>query len=390
MSDAIRILCVDDEQNVLDGLKRQLRKRFDVTVAISGAVGLATMKEHGPFAVIVSDMRMPEMNGAEFLKQARALAPDTVRILLTGQSDLNDAVSAVNDGKIFRFLQKPCPAEHLTMALEDAAEQHRLVTAEKVLLEQTLFGSIQALTEILSLSNPTAFGRATRTKRVMLELMQFMERECPWYIEVAAMLSQIGSVTLPADVAEKLYHGQNLTPAEEDMALRLPRVGEKLIGSIPRLDEVRDILRYQNKNFDGTGYPKDDLSGEKIPIGARLLKIVLDYDMLETQGLDTATALDTMRSRAAHYDDEVLDAFVRFHGGGEKTIEVREIKMSEVEVGMVFVEDVLTDAGLLVIARGQEITLRLVDRIRSFSAKTVIREPVRVQMPDEQHVLTPS
>ena len=106
------ILCVDDDANLLEGLKRQLRKQFTLETALSGEAGLVVVKEDGPFAVVVSDMRMPGMNGARFLAQVRAMAPDTVRILLTGQTDIQDAIVAVNEGHIFRFLTKPCPPRY--------------------------------------------------------------------------------------------------------------------------------------------------------------------------------------------------------------------------------------------------------------------------------------
>ena len=114
------ILCVDDDANLLEGLKRQLRKQFTLEMSLSGEAGLVVVKEDGPFAVVVSDMRMPGMNGARFLAQVRAMAPDTVRILLTGQTDIQDAIVAVNEGHIFRFITKPCTPELLDTAFQAA------------------------------------------------------------------------------------------------------------------------------------------------------------------------------------------------------------------------------------------------------------------------------
>src|SRR5205823_11426086 len=128
-----------------------LRRRFDVASATSGADGLAALeKATGAVAVVISDMRMPAMNGAAFLAQVRQRWPDTVRMLLTGQSEIEAAIAAVNEGQIFRFLSKPCPADQLLAAVMAAVAQHDLITAERVLLEQTLHGSIKTLTEILS------------------------------------------------------------------------------------------------------------------------------------------------------------------------------------------------------------------------------------------------
>jgi DNA-binding NtrC family response regulator len=141
---------VDDEPNVLAAFRRQLRTCFDIETAEGPELGLQTLRENGPFAVVLSDPRMPGMNGPQFLAAVKQLVPDTVRMMLTGQAGLNDAVAAANEGNIFRFLTKPCPQEVLFKALEAALEQYRQVMAERELLEKTLHGVNNVLTEILS------------------------------------------------------------------------------------------------------------------------------------------------------------------------------------------------------------------------------------------------
>src|SRR5262249_28179570 len=144
------VLCVDDEPQVLEGLELHLRSRYRVTTATSGKQALEILASGKPFAVVISDMRMPEMDGATFLGLVRQGAPDSWRVLLTGHSDLDSAVAAVNEGQIFRFLLKPCPPATLLKAVQASEEQHRLVTAERVLLEDTLQGSIRVLADILA------------------------------------------------------------------------------------------------------------------------------------------------------------------------------------------------------------------------------------------------
>lgn len=373
-----RVLCVDDEPLVLDGLKRNLRQHFTVTTAAGGEAGLVELGAQEPFAVVVSDMRMPGMNGATFLRHVRERAPDSVRILLTGQTDLDAAIAAVNEGNIFRFLSKPCPPDVLLPALQAAAEQYRLITAERVLLEQTLRGSIKTLTEILALANPAAFGRANRVKQYVVRLAAHVGASDSWQLEVAAMLSQIGCVTLPPPTAEKLYHGQPLSPAELEMTDRLPGTAAQLLANIPRLEPVRDILAYQNKRFDGSGTPSDGVRGPQLPWGARLLKVVLDYDALETQSIPAGEAIDTLRGRAGWYDPDLLQTFAEILGHVESDAKVHEMRLREVRAGMTFAEDVTSKAGVLLIARGQEVTQGLLDRIRNFSESIGVREPVRM------------
>lgn len=374
----IRILCVDDEPNVLAALSLQLRKRFDVATAGGGEAGLEELRKDGPFAVVVSDMRMPGMDGAAFLSRVREISPDTVRVLLTGMADFDVAVSAVNQGQIFRFLSKPCPPEMFIGALTAAAEQHRLITSERVLLEQTLHGSVKALSDILSLAHPTAFGRATRVKQHVSEMAAHLGVGERWQMEVAAMLSQIGCITLPPQTVERLYHGQALSEAEEVMVARLPAVAEQLLANIPRLEVVREILQLQDRRFDGANAGKDGKRGAAIPLGSRLLKLIMDFDVLEAQGAPVDVALDTLRSRVGWYDPALLQAFAESRGNAGRVSEVHEMKLAALRPGMIFAEDVRARAGGLLVARGQEVTEGLLERMRNFSASLGVREPIRV------------
>jgi DNA-binding NtrC family response regulator len=131
------VLCVDDEPRVLDGLKLTLGRSIDVSTARSGPEGLALLKQMAGAAVVISDMRMPGMDGAAFLTKVREQWPDSTRLLLTGEAGRDAAVAAVNEGQIFRFLTKPCMPEKLIAAVEAAARQQQLVIAEKMLLQQT-------------------------------------------------------------------------------------------------------------------------------------------------------------------------------------------------------------------------------------------------------------
>jgi response regulator RpfG family c-di-GMP phosphodiesterase len=371
-----RILCVDDEKNVLEGLNRTLRSLYQVEMAIGGAQGVEALMTKGPFAVVISDLRMPQMTGVQFLKEARRISPDTVRVLLTGQGDMDAAIGAVNDGNIFRFLTKPCPTDTLVQALAASAEQYRLLTSERVLLEQTLRGSIEVLTEILSLANPTAFGRATRVKQMVVKLMDHFEIAERWAIEVATMLSQVGYVTLPARTQEKVYKAEPLTEEEERMLERIPQVLEQLLSRIPRLESVREILRFHTRAFNNDGNGRDRISGDKIPWGARALKLALDFDTLESEREDHP--FDRLRSRNGYYDPKLLEALAKLLGSNKSEILVRELKLREIDVGMIFGEDVRSSKGLLLIARGQQVTAGLQERVRNFSAELGVREPIRM------------
>jgi len=343
--------------------------------------GLEVLRREGPLAAIVSDLRMPGMDGVSFLETAREIRPDAVRLLLTGQADLASAMDAVNRGAIFRFLLKPSGPGVVRQAVAAAVEQHRLVTAERTLLEQTLLGSIRALTEVLAIVHPVGFGRAMRAKTVAGELAERLGVEARWQIEVAAMLSQIGTVTLPAETVQKLYGGQPLTFAEEVCVRRLPQTASDLLASIPRLEEVREILLHQNARFSGAGAPPSAPVGERIPLGARVLKLVLDLDLVESGGRSRADALQVLRGRSGWYDPRLLAALAEGSGSGASEPPVLELELCAVRPGMVFVEDVITPTGIVLVARGQEASERLVARIQNLVHLAEARRIVRVSVP---------
>src|SRR5436190_5003491 len=222
-----KILFLDDDANLLSAVQRSLRKQFNIDTASQGAAALRQLVDAGPYAVVVADMQMPEMNGLEFLKKAQAAAPDTVRLMLTGNADQKTAVDAVNDGHVFRFLSKPCPPTTLTAALEAGLKQYRLVIAERELLQNTLNGAVGVLIEILSETDPATFERTQRLKEHVQAFTQSSNLNSSWELELAAMLSQIGRVTIPPTVVTKTRAGLSLTGPEKDVVCRIPDVGAR-------------------------------------------------------------------------------------------------------------------------------------------------------------------
>jgi response regulator RpfG family c-di-GMP phosphodiesterase len=375
MSEQIHVLCVDDESKVLEGLALNLRKRYRVSSVTSGRAGLDLIEKNDIPAVVISDMRMPEMDGAAFLAQIRERSPDTVRLLLTGQTDLTAAIAAVNQGQIFRFLTKPCDQKDLLAAVAAAAEQHRLITAEKELLEKTLRGAVKALTEILSMASPLIFGRATRIKQHAQELVTSLGVPFTWQLEVATMLSQIGCIVLTAENNEKLYYGKALTPVEAESSQCVPKISSQLLENIPRLDLVCAILEAQELTFDGAGSPNGAPQGESIPTGARVLKIVVDYDFLEAGGSSPSTAINTMQGRKGRYDPKMLGVFSRVKS--KTTSGVRHVNLGDLQVGMLLVQDVVSTAGAVLVPRGHETTQAILTRLGGLEPGTV-REPLMV------------
>jgi response regulator RpfG family c-di-GMP phosphodiesterase len=373
-----RILLVDDEPNLLDGLRRQLRREFSVEVATSGPAGLAAVADNGPFIVVVSDFRMPGMDGAAFLAAARKATPDTTRILLTGQADLAGTAAVVNEGQVFRLLLKPVDHEVLKAALRDGIAHHRLVVAERELLEQTLQGSVKALVDVLALINPEMFARASRIRRHVRSILDELDIADRWAIDLAAALSRLGTVSLPPSVSRKVETGAPLVGPEQAMVDQVPVVTEQLLSGIPRLEPVLAAIRYSRKGYDGSGRPEASVSGAEIPLGARVLRIVEDFEDLTARGEPDRFAIEALQRNPGVYDRELLDIFANIVTG-RKRMYPREVMVADLEPGMILDADLLTRTGVLLVTAAHEITPSLLTRIHNFAnMEAGVAEPVPV------------
>jgi response regulator RpfG family c-di-GMP phosphodiesterase len=370
VSDQPRILCVDDEPQILQGLTLHLRRQFRTETADSGAAALAAMQQRGPPAVIVSDMSMPQMDGAALLKQVMRLYPETTRILLTGDNTRGTAVSAVNDGQVFRFLTKPCPPEELRSAVEAGVTHHHLVTAEKVLMQETLIGCINALTDVLAMTHPVAFGRSNRIKRLTQALAAAAGCAASWQLEAAAMLSQIGYISLPAELVDKLCEGRPMSAADRALAAAAPQVAAKLLQRIPRIDKVLHILAASQPGAQAPGEDADRLNAE-------ILRLVLAYDGLLVSGQPPATALASLRALAAPRDAALLDTLTAVVGAQAGTQYTLEVSIGAAVTGMIMLEDLRTAVGTLLVPKGFEITDAFLERTRNFDS-AMLHKKVRV------------
>jgi CheY-like chemotaxis protein len=360
-----------------------LRRDYRPVTAAGGLAALEKLKEIGAPAVVVSDMRMPGMDGANFLKTVKRLYPETTRILLTGEPGRDAAVSAINEGQIFRFLTKPCAPEKVLAAIEAGVAHHRLLTGEKTLLQDTLIGCIKALIDVLAITNPVAFGRSNRVKSLAMAVAREAGHPSFWQLEAAAMLSQIGYISLPVELVEKLYYGSKLTGEENVLAAGAPAVAQTLLGRIPRLEPVLEILTLSQQP---TGISADGL----MTLGANILRLVSEYDTQVVQG--NPTAIQGIRAKINKHDSRLVELLAAAVGEESAKVEIREIAVGKVKTGMIILDDVHTPLGVLLVPKGFEVTEVFIQRMRNFGPG-ILAERIRVSAasaPAPRHAKVPA
>ncbi len=366
-----KILFVDDEANILESFKLSLRKFFDVQTALGPMAGLEAVRNQGPFPVVVSDLKMPRMDGIEFLSRVMELNPATVRIMLTGHGDLESAVSAVNKGHIFRFLIKPCPSDQLINSLKEAVRVYSLEMAEKELLHGTLRGSLRILTDILNLVNPTAFGRGERARRLAMTIGKQLHVKSMLQLDLAAMLSQLGCVTLPDELIDKINQGMELSREEEQIFDMHPAITASMLGQLPRMDRVTDIIQNQLAKYDEAPHT---------PIEAHIIKACLDYDSLAQAGLNKLDIIDALRHRKGWYNEKVLESLERTTAAEEGFLR-RELRYDELKPGMILVDPLMSEDFVHIMAKGSELTDLSIARLHNFNKSKRLPPTIRVLVP---------
>lgn len=372
------VLFVDDEPNALAAYTRLLRGRCTVLTALGGDEALNVLQTQGPVSVVVSDLRMPGMDGIELLTRIRQVAPDTVRALLTGHADLTAAAKAINDGHVFRLLFKPATPATLARTVADCQEQYRLVRAERELLEQTLFGSVRVLSEVLGLVHPAAFGRATRLRHYVTHMVSSLGLPDAWQYEVAALVSQVGCIGIPRETLERLLAGQTVRREDRAQFDRHPEVGAGLLASIPRLDAVARMVGAQF----APGLEERPRSSRELPpeqLGAVLLHVATEFDGLLFQGLARNEALDRLRALPARYPPEIVEALAGI-SVVEAQSRVRDAAVHELAPGMMLESAIRAQNGLLLVPAGQPVTSATVELVRGYARTVGVVEPIAVRV----------
>lgn len=376
-----KLLFVDDEESILAFHRNVFASEHEVFTSSSAAAALELLSRDNTFSVVITDLRMPGLDGISFLKQVKQLAPNSVRILLTGFASKDTTIAAVNEGDVFRILTKPITLVELKRVMQQAIQKFEIKKAEELLLEQTMRGSVGMLVDILGMANPVVFGRAAERHRMAAQICEELGVSDRWPTETAALLGNIGMLSMPQEVINRVTQGIALSESDMGHVRSQVNVGARLVNQIPRLEPVAEAIALQYKNYDGSGDPDEHrIAGDAIPFGARVLRVINEYENLLTLGYATDRVWETLRERIRFFDKGVLAALEKFAGpdGIDKTIV--KVSLRSLEEGYTLAQDIYNTDSVLVVREGVVISEYLLKRLRNFADEGLISSDVVVRL----------
>ena len=316
--DKYTVLIVDDEINNLQLLKRTFRGKYEILTAQNGVEALDVVNKHGDkIALIVSDQKMPVMEGTEFLKQVAKSHPHIVKILLTGHVDTDIIVSAINECELFQYVLKPFEPEELKMAVEKGLEKYSMSTNNKVFyneLKELFYKTIRAISNALDTKDAYTNGHSLRVTLYSMILAKELglDEEFIEDIEIAGLLHDVGKIAMPKNI---LCKNGKLTDEEFLVMKSHPVRGEKIVINIKKLQMISEWVKAHHEKWDGRGYP-DGLKGEEIPLAGRIIALADTYDaMTSTRPYRTALShevaiAEIQRCSGTQFDPKLAEVFV--------------------------------------------------------------------------------
>lgn len=410
------ILLVDDEPNILQALRRLFRAQgYQIAMAHGGQEALEIMQSE-QFDLVISDMRMPEMSGAQFLAQAYQKWPETMRILLTGYADMASTVDAINDGHIFRYIAKPWQDAEILLVVKQALEMKQLAEEKKRLerltqqqneqlkqfnqsleakvkartaeLEQTMgflelangdlkknfVNSVKVFSGLIELRAGSLAGHSRRVADIAKAIAVAMKLPSSEVqdIVLASYLHDVGKIGLTDEVLDKPF--LHLTTEERKTVMAHPAKGQHVLMAMEQLQAAAQIIRSHHERHDGEGFP-DGLAGAAIPLGARIVAVANDFDALQIGTLqakklnrDEAIAL-IKKNSGKRYDPDVVEAFCSIVTGAVKATQSeheREVASNDLRPGMKLARDIVARDGLLLLAADHVLDARVIEQIKYY------------------------
>jgi CheY-like chemotaxis protein len=378
------LLCVGDDSRLISFYDQLLQKHLSFRWASNPAEALEILRTEHTHKLLLMDMRVATEDQSLFLSKCARLAPNVMKILLVEQEEQDAAIRLLNDGKIARIMPRHYPPEILIETLHTCFCEQDQRAKDRELLKGTIDGAVKLLAEVLMGADPMAFGRGQILREYASQFYRSLYGcVVPWDIELACTLLSIGYVTIPPNILYRARAGHDLTDQEERQLLAAPQAGSALLSCIPRLESVAEIVLYQNKNFDGSGFPSDGVAGSAIPFGARLFRVLADLMRWEAAGDGRCTAYAKLEDESHLYDPSILDACkcgLKFATSGKHERVSQVISLDELGVLDVLSKPLPTRAGLLVAPEGTVVSKLTLRKIRNFAKLNLIRSEVSVSV----------
>ncbi len=422
------VLFVDDEPNILNSVQRILRKApYKVLTANSPDYALELVEQQ-PITLVVSDFRMPTMDGVTFLEKVQKISPDTIRMLLTGFADAESAIRAINNGQVFRYLKKPIKESELLEALLSGIHQYELVMENRRLMQLTqkqneelkrfnqqlekmvqersqeiiqqkkelerLYSQldnsfteiIRAFMTLIEMKNPQIGSHSRRVAALSRRFTNFLQipKQEIRDIEVAALLHDIGKITLPDEIIQKTKN--ELSTQQLHLLNAHPEIGASILNEIPDLKTIAEMIEAHHENYDGSGFPQK-LKSHEIPVGARIIAILNTFDHFITKehldrSLRLELAIEYLNAESnKRFDPNFVKHFINFLKSSSRykhTAQVISMALNQLEVGMVLANDVRTKSGLLLLRKDQILNSIMIKRLHHYNKIDPIIEPIKI------------
>lgn len=360
------VLFIDDDGSILDSLPAALTKRLNCLFAASYDEALAVLRERPDCPVVVTELGVKGKDSLEFLRTLRTKYPRTTRLILTGRGNYSQAMKAINEGEVYRFLEKPCPQEKLTQAISDAIRVKEKQPDSQKAVRKALMGSIKALMDVLDLVHPEAVGVSRRIRERVISAAKAFGVKSIWRMEMAILLSHVGCVALPSELLVKVDTGKPLTPEERQMFAMHPKIAFNLLSNIDQLTSIALILKKQLQPLE-----------KNPPLESRILKIAIAIDRLERKGADIRSALRALGKQPEEYDPMIIKHMSSLIIGANALPSI-EVSVENLEEGMIMADDLINKDGVKLLLRGQRISKASLIRLKSFHIALGILDPVHV------------
>ena len=384
------VLVVDDTVDNIDVLRSILGEKYKVKVALNGQKALNIAKKRPP-DIILLDIMMPGMDGYEVCRRLKD-NPATKKIpviFVTAKGEVEDETKGFELGAV-DYIVKPVSPPIVRARVKTHLELKNSRQYIEQLLSKTLLGSIKLLTDILAFVNPRRFSQAARLKRYAHDISMYLGLPDIWRIEIAALLSHIGIVTIPTQILNKVEKKIRLSAGERQLYATYPSMGHDLLENIPRMESAAKMIAHQQDTLCIPTTSGNPLDWDIEELGGQILKVVIEYDHLIMKGKNSKAAIIELRNRGGLYPPFLLDALlesqrvIKSPKTDEEVLSKTVVNVTDLRSGMILEDDLVTEDGTVIIFKGNEISSSMLNLLTRYAKHRKFVEPIRIQADREK------